>query len=135
MNLPLVLADLLVVVHFLFIVFVVLGGLLGLVRPWLLLLHLPAAAWGAAVVFSGMYCPLTPLEQRLRAAGGRESYETGFIEHYLVPVIYPAGLTREVQWLLGVAVVAINAVIYGYLFARNRRLAGRAPQSVTEPEK
>jgi hypothetical protein len=120
-NLPLVLADLLVVVHFLFIVFVVVGGLTVLVRPWLVWIHLPAAAWGAIVTLGGFICPLTPLEQRLRAAGGGESYETGFIEHYLAPVIYPSGLTREVQWLLGIAVVAVNAMIYGYVFAQRRR--------------
>lgn len=120
MNPALFAADLLVVVHFLFILFVVGGGFTLLWRPWCAWLHLPAAAWGVLVSLSGMVCPLTPLEQRLRAAGGGTGYETGFIEHYLLPVIYPSGLTREVQWLLGVTVVAINLAVYGFVLYRRR---------------
>jgi hypothetical protein len=106
-----------------------LGGFAALWRPWIAWIHLPAAAWGAAIEFTGVICPLTPLEQRLRAAGSGASYETSFIEHYLVPIIYPAGLTREVQWLIGAAVVVVNALIYLYLLARSRRPAGRARTS------
>lgn len=119
------LADLLVVAHFLFIMFVVFGGLLAVYRPWWAWLHLPAAAWGAAIEFGGWLCPLTPLEQQLRRHAGAESYTRSFIEHYLVPVIYPAALTRETQVAIGLVVVALNAAIYGYAIARNRSRAGR----------
>lgn len=131
MNLPLFLADLLVVVHFLFIVFVVLGGFAALARPRIAWFHIPAAAWGAAIEFGGWICPLTPLEQHLRAAGGAAPWDGSFIQHYLVPVIYPAALTREVQWLLGTAVVVINALIYACLLARCRKSGGRAQADVS----
>jgi len=113
-------ADALVVVHFLFIVFVAAGGLLVLWKRHIAWLHLPAAAWGAALEFGGWGCPLTPLEQRLRAAAGGETYQGGFIEHYLMPVVYPGDLTRELQFALGLAVVLVNAVIYWRVLARRR---------------
>lgn len=111
-------ADLLVVVHFAFICFVVLGGLLVLRWPRLAFIHIPAATWGALVEFMGWLCPLTPLEQHFRAAAGEAGYTGSFIEQYLVPVIYPADLTRELQLLLGVIVVAVNAAIYGWLLVQ-----------------
>lgn len=114
-------ADLAVVVHLLFILLVVFGGLLAVRWPKAAWLHVPAAAWGTLVEFSGLYCPLTPLENWLRRAGGEAGYRGGFIQHYLVPLIYPDGLTREIQVLLGVAVLLINLSIYGYIFFRWRR--------------
>ena len=114
-------ADLLVIAHFAFICFVVLGGLLVLKWPRLAVIHIPAAAWGALVEFQGWLCPLTPLEQHFRSAAGAAGYTGSFIEHYLLPVIYPAGLTRELQLQLGVFVVTVNAVIYGWLLARQLR--------------
>ena len=111
-------ADLLVLLHLLFILFVVAGALLVLWKPWIAWLHLPAALWGAAVEFGGWICPLTPLEQALRAAAGAEGYRSGFIEHYLLPVIYPGVLTREIQFVLGLAVVAVNAPVYWWLLSR-----------------
>ena len=135
MNLPLFLADLVVAVHLLFIVFVVLGGLVALARPWIVWLHLPAAIWGAAIEFAGWICPLTPLEQRLRAAGGGAPRDGSFIQHYLLPVIYPAGLTREVQWLLGTVVVVINALIYACLLARYRKPRRRTQVDVSVQNK
>ena len=90
-------ADLVLVVHALFVVFVLLGGLLVLYRHRFLYLHLPAAAWGALVEFRGWVCPLTPLEQALRRAAGAAGYEGGFIEHYLAAVLYPASLERDTQ--------------------------------------
>ena len=117
-----ILADLLVGVHALFVAFVVLGGLLALRRPWVAILHLPAAIWGALIEFQGWICPLTPLEKSLRAAAGQAGYEGGFIEHYLLPMLYPAGLTRGFQLVLGVAVIAVNLAFYGILFARRRRV-------------
>ena len=107
-----IVADLLVLLHLAFILFVLLGGLLVLRWRRLLWLHLPVVAWGAAIEFVGWVCPLTPLENRLRAAAGDAGYGGGFIEHYLIPLIYPADLTRELQWLLGAVVLVVNAVVY-----------------------
>lgn len=116
------LADALLLLHGLFIAWVVLGGLAVWARPRLAWLHLPCAAWGAAVELAGWICPLTPLEQRWRAAAGEAGYSGGYIEHYLTAAIYPDGLTRDVQVALGLAVVAINAALYG---AASRRAARR----------
>jgi hypothetical protein len=112
------LADLLVVLHLGFILFVVLGGLLTLRWRWVVWLHLPAALWGAVVEFTGWICPLTPLEIRLRQAVGAPPYATSFVEHYLVPIVYPAALTAELQIVLGCVVVGINGVIYAVLWRR-----------------
>lgn len=121
-------ADIVLVLHLVFILFAVLGGLLVLKRLWLAWLHLPAVAWAALIEFAGGYCPLTPLENSLRAAGGEQGYSGGFIEHYLVPLIYPAGLTRELQIGLGLVVVLINLAVYAVVLRRirkARRGAGR----------
>jgi hypothetical protein len=114
------LADFVVVVHVVFVAFVVFGGLLVLRRPWLALLHLPAAVWGVMIEFAGWMCPLTPLENSFRVRGGDAGYAGGFVEHYLLPVLYPAGLTREVQLVLGSIVLAVNLAVYGALLARRR---------------
>ena len=111
-------ADILVVAHFAFICFVLLGGLLVLKWPRMVFVHIPAAVWGALLEFQSWLCPLTPLEQHLRTAAGEAGYSGSFIEHYLLPVIYPANLTPDLQLLLGLAVVTINAAIYGWLLAR-----------------
>lgn len=107
-----ILADLLVVVHAAFVVFVVAGGVAVLWRRRVAWVHLPCAAWGAAIELGGWICPLTPWEQRLRVLAGQAGYAGGFVEHYLLPAIYPAGLTRGVQVALGVAVIALNVVVY-----------------------
>lgn len=117
----LLLADLIVAIHFVFVAFVAAGGLLSLRWPRAAWLHLPAAAWGAAIEFSGAVCPLTPLENALRAAAGEQSHAGDFIGRYLLRVIYPDGLTREHQIALGIAVVAVNAAIYAWAFARRGR--------------
>jgi len=116
----LILADLLVALHFGFILFVIFGGLLVLKWPKLIWLHLPAAIWGALIEFTGWLCPLTIYENRLRSARGG-GYAGGFIEHYIMPIIYPAGLTREIQIGLGIAVIALNLLVYGKLCARRNR--------------
>jgi len=108
-------ADFLVVVHLTFIIFVVVGGFLTLKWRRLVYFHPPAALWGAWIEFSGRLCPLTPAEQQLRQAGGAAGYSGTFIEHYLLPVIYPADLTRDVQIFLGAGVVAINLMAYTLL--------------------
>ena len=111
-------ADLVVVVHALFVVFVVLGGLAVLRWPRLAWFHLPAALWGALIEFGGWICPLTPLEKWLRQRAGAVAYEGGFIEHYLLPILYPPGLDRRTQIVLGLVVLAINLGVYGYLVRR-----------------
>src|SRR5687768_10996929 len=104
-----ILADLLVALHLAFVVFVVAGGLLALRWPKAAWLHLPAAVWGAVVEITGWICPLTPLENVLRRRAGLEVYTGDFVGRYLLPVLYPEGLTREIQLLLGAAVVLLNA--------------------------
>ncbi|AHG39947.1 hypothetical protein N018_06680 [Pseudomonas syringae CC1557] len=111
-------ADAVVAFHLLFIVFVLVGGLWVLRRPWLALLHVPAIIWGAVVEFLHLYCPLTPLENALRSKAGEQGYEGGFVEHYLIPLIYPAGLTPGIQLWLGGVVLLINALVYGVLLVR-----------------
>ena len=115
-----VLADAVVLVHGLFIAFVVAGAALLWRWPRLVWLHLPAVLWGAYAEFSGAICPLTPLENRLRALAGEAGYAQGFIEHYLLALIYPAALTREVQFALGGAVLLLNLLLYA-LWLRSRR--------------
>jgi hypothetical protein len=114
-------ADAIVLLHLGFIVFVLVGALLVLRYRWVAWLHVPAFVWGAAVEFLGGVCPLTPLEQQLRAIAGDQGYTGGFVDHYIMPVIYPAGLTQEVQIWLGVLVVAINLVIYAMVVRRGLR--------------
>jgi len=114
-------ADALLLLHLLFIAFAVGGGLLVAGRRWLAAVHLPAAGWAAWIEFSGGLCPLTPLENRLRALAGQVGYRGGFIEHYLLPLVYPAGLTPAVQWTLGSLVVAVNVALYAWLLRRARR--------------
>ena len=115
------LAEAVVVFHLLFVVFAAAGGLLAFRWRWMPLLHLPALAWAAFVEFSGRICPLTPLENALRAAGGSAAYAGGFVEHYLLPVLYPAGLTRELQWTLGAGLLGFNTVVYLLLWRRRHR--------------
>ncbi len=105
-------ADIVVVIHFAFTIFVLLGGILAIWWRKVIWLHIPAAVWGALIEFAGWICPLTPLENRLRAKGGEAGYPGGFVEEYVLPVIYPAGLTREIQIILGIFVITINLVIY-----------------------
>ncbi|MDH3901044.1 MAG: DUF2784 domain-containing protein [Gammaproteobacteria bacterium] len=115
------LADLMLVIHALFIVFVVCGGLLTLRWRWVVWLHLPAVVWAVLLEVFGWLCPLTPLEQSLRQATGAASYSGGFVEHYLVQFIYPAGLTRAVQLYLAAGVILVNIVVYGLVIRRRRK--------------
>ena len=117
---PALLATLVVTLHLTFVVVVVLGGLLVLRWPWLAYAHLPAALWGAWIEFAGWVCPLTPLEQSLRLKAGEQGYSGSFIEHYVLPLLYPSALTRTIQVALGAVVIAVNLAIYGYLL-RSRR--------------
>lgn len=114
-------ADAIVLLHLAFILWVGLGGLLIGRWPWLAGLHLPAVAWGVFIEVTGGVCPLTPWENALRQGAGEAGYTGGFIAHYVLPVIYPAGLTHEVQFLIGAGVLALNSVLYGRWLLRNRR--------------
>lgn len=115
------LADGVLLVHLGFICFVVLGGFLVLARRAWAWFHLPAAVWGIAIEWGGWVCPLTPLENWLRRRAGGEGFQGGFVEHYLLPVIYPSGLTREVQIALGLLVLAINLALYTLAWRRYSR--------------
>ena len=119
------LADFALIVHLAFVVFVLCGGLLVLRWRWIAWLHLPAAGWGAVVEFAGWICPLTPLENWLRAQGGETSYRSDFIAQYLLPVLYPGDLTRGLQLLLGTGVVVLNAAVYWWLWRTQVRGASR----------
>ena len=118
------LADLVFLAHLAFVVFVVLGGIAVWWRPKLAWLHLPAVAWGALIEFAGWICPLTPWEQSLRRLAGEQGYSGGFVEHYLFPLLYPEGLTRDVQIVLGVLVLVINVAAYLLIFRRRFFTAG-----------
>ena len=115
------LADLVVVAHLAFVAFVVAGGLLVRWRRRVALVHLPCAVYGAAIELWGWICPLTPLENHLRRLGGERGYTGGFIEHYLIPIIYPHALTPRAQLALGVLVVILNVAIYAWALRRRRR--------------
>ncbi|NQD95711.1 DUF2784 domain-containing protein [Pseudomonas sp. CrR25] len=114
-------ADAVLLVHLGFIAFVLLGGMLVLRWRWFAWLHLPAAVWGVVVELLHWQCPLTPLENSLRHAAGQAGYRGGFVEHYLLPIIYPAGLTPLIQLWLGAFVLLLNGLIYGMVWRRLRR--------------
>jgi uncharacterized protein DUF2784 len=116
-----ILADATVVLHLAFVVFALLGGLLALRWPRVAWVHVPAAAWGAWVEFAGWICPLTPLENWLRRHGGEAGYPSTFVEHYLMPLLYPASLSRELQWGLGGIVLLANAAAYTLVVRRRAR--------------
>lgn len=115
------LADFVVIVHLSFVLFVILGGLLVLKWPWMIWVHIPAVVWGTIIEIIGGICPLTPLENWLRKLGGNNGYESGFIDHYVAPLLYPTHLTREGQILLGALVMITNLTIYVAIFLRNRK--------------
>lgn len=113
--LPRIAADALVALHLAFIGFVAIGGLLVLRWPRLVWIHVPAVIWGALIEFAGWICPLTPLENRLRETAGESAYTGGFVDRYIIPIVYPSGLTRGLQLVLGAAVIVVNLVIYSAL--------------------
>lgn len=119
-----ILAEAVVLLHCGFVLFVVGGALVVMRWPRVLWLHLPAAAWGALIEFKGWICPLTPLENWLRQRGGHAGYQGGFVEHYLLPILYPHELTRSIQLGLGIGVVVLNLALYGLVWRRHcpRRL-------------
>ena len=108
-------ADLIVIFHFAFILFVIFGGILVMRWRWIIWLHLPCAVWGILIEFAGWICPLTPFENSLRISAGSSGYSGGFIEHYIPPVIYPSVLTRELQLIFGSLVIFINFLVYYFI--------------------
>jgi hypothetical protein len=123
-----VLADLAIAAHFAFLVFVVGGGLLARRWRWLTVPHLAAAAWGVYIEVADAFCPLTRLENTFARRAGGAGYEGSCIEHYLVPIIYPAGLTRPMQWGLAAFVVVLNVAVYAWPRTKPGRVQGRAPR-------
>jgi Protein of Unknown function (DUF2784) len=119
-------ADLVILLHVAFVVFVVMGALLVTRWPRLACFHVPAVAWGALIEFRGWVCPLTPLENYLRERGGSTRYEGEFIEHYILPLLYPANLTAHVQIWLGALAVMINIALYWRAFRRTSHKRGRS---------
>jgi Protein of Unknown function (DUF2784) len=122
------LADATVVLHLAFVLFVIAGGFLVVRWPRVAWAHLPAAAWGAWVEFAGWICPLTPMENWLRQQAGQAVYTTSFVDRYLLPVLYPPALSREIQWALGGFVLAVNAAVY--VVAVRRRVRRGRPTSM-----
>jgi uncharacterized protein DUF2784 len=116
-----VLADSAVLLHTAFVAFVMLGGFLAWRWRPLVWLHVPCAVWGVLIEYGGWICPLTPLENELRRRAGLDGYAGGFIEHYVIPVLYPAGLSRPTQAVLGTLVLFVNVVAYGVLLRRTPR--------------
>ncbi len=113
-------ADCVLLLHLAFILFALLGAAMAARWRWIPLVHLPAAAWGFFVELTGRSCPLTDLENHLRIKAGLSGYSDSFIEHYLLAIIYPAGLTREIQFALAAVVIVVNIAIYGWLLVRKR---------------
>ena len=120
------LADVVVVFHVLFIAFAVAGGLLVMRWRWVMALHLPAVAWAVLVEVMSWPCPLTPLENHFRRRGGEAGYHGGFVEHYIMPVLYPAGLTDRIQLMIGLFVFCVNVGAYALVVAQWRRRRCRA---------
>lgn len=115
------LANAVVAFHALFILFVVFGGFLAWRWRWVAAIHIPCAVWGMLIEYRGGICPLTPLENTLRARAGQAGYGGGFVEHYLLPAVYPKGLTPGVQVALGTFVLVINVLAYAVLIRRLTR--------------
>jgi hypothetical protein len=113
-------ADAIMLIHFAFIAFALLGSFLVLWKHWVIWLHLPALAWGVWIEVSGGYCPLTPLENHFRALAGQSTYGEGFITHYLGQIIYPEGLTRTTQYVLSGVLICVNVIGYSLVWKRSR---------------
>lgn len=116
-------ADFVIFLHFAFIAFVLAGGLLVYKWRWIIWFHIPAALWGSMVVIARWICPLTPIENMFRQASGVEAYSSSFIEHYLVPVIYPTGLNHKIFIVMGIVVIVINVTVYVILFIKRKKEA------------
>ena len=116
-----ILADIVVLSHLFFVLFALFGAVLIIWWRWVIWLHPPAVFWAIWTELTGRICPLTPLENWLRNRGGQGGYRGDFVEYYLMPVLYPVGLTRHIQILLGILVIIINTALYGYILFQHRR--------------
>ena len=114
------LATLTLIIHFLFIIFVIFGGLLVFIKPWILFFHIPAFIYGVYVELTQSICPLTYLENYFLTKANLASYSTSFIQNYLYAIIYPINLTKEIQISLGIALLIINGIIYGFIIKRKK---------------
>lgn len=123
------LADAVVIFHLAFVAFALFGGLLVMKWKRAAWIHAPSAAWAVIIEFTGMICPLTPLENYFRNKGGLSGYDTGFVEHYIMPILYPESLDSSVQMVLGALVILINAVIYAYVFLKKTHQQQNFPSS------
>ena len=119
------LADMILMLHLAFILFALFGGLLILRKRWMAWIHLPVLLWAALVNLAGWTCPLTPLENRLRASAGQAGYESGFVEHYIVPLVYPDIMSRDLEIISGLVVLACNGLIYAFVIRRMHRCSVR----------
>ena len=115
-------AEFIVFLHLGFVLFVILGGLLVLKWKWVMWVHLPAAMWGALIECTGWICPLTPLENWLRELGGGQGYQSSFVDHYVLPLLYPGNVTRDTQIILGLLVVLVNVGIYALVYYRHNKI-------------
>lgn len=115
-------ADAVMALHFSFVLFVTLGGIAVWRWPWVAVLHLPAFIWGVLVVANRWICPLTPLEQRLRAASGEQGYDTGFIAHYIEPLVYPEGMPYTVKMFLAGLLTVLNVSLYWHAWYRKKKI-------------
>lgn len=132
-EMAVILADVLMIVHLFFVAFVVSGGFLLVRRPKLGWLQFPAAAWGGFIEFTGGVCPLTPIENHLRMLGGGSAYRGDFVEHYLLPILYPENLTLPIQSVLGGVVLGVNLVAYALAYQAWRRNQARFPMGTRRP--
>lgn len=120
-----VLADVVLALHLLFVAFVVAGGLFALRWPRVVWIHAPAALWGVLIEYAGWICPLTPLENHLRARAGEATYESDFVARYALPLLYPEGLTREMQVALGTFALGVNVAVYWWVLTKRKTARGR----------
>ena len=114
-------ADIVVLIHLAFVIYAALGGLLFSWRPWFIWLHVPAFLWAVWIEFTGGICPLTHLENWLRIKAGQGSYESDFVANYILPLLYPVGLTRNLQIIMAILIIVINVAIYGLIFYKRSR--------------
>ena len=114
-------ADIILIIHFLFILFVIFGALLLFVEKKIVFIHIPAIIWGSYIELTHSICPLTYLENWLLQKANLTTYSEGFIQNYLVPIVYPTNLTKDIQIFLGIALILINIVIYAFIFSKLKK--------------
>ena len=114
-------ADIILIIHFAFILFVIFGALLFFVTTKIIFIHLPALIWGLYIELTHSICPLTYLENWLLQKANLTTYSEGFIQYYLVPIVYPTNLTKDIQIYLGIGLIVINIVIYAFIFGKMKK--------------